>query len=458
MILHWLIRIGVSITAGLTLAASCSDKPCTQTCRNGEAICAASGTERKFCVYDPTTGCQVWTILPCTTGQICEPQTARCIQQNGVPEACKHTCTQGQRQCLSSSMLTQCEQNKATGCWNWSAAQACPQGMSCLSDHCSPNGCLSECKSGELRCWGTQIQSCVVQNNTCWKWGGVVSCPTGQTCNQGQCVPSSGTPCPPSCQSDRDCQIQSCGIRTSCVQGTCQQPSQPQNCPATCVADIDCQKPECQGRTACHQGTCVTPGSFCPSVCQNHSQCQITPCGTRRSCTQGTCQVEQTTCPASCTQHTECQVTACGTKRECLGQTCSEPFVLTAAEKDLLDAINRARQQNNLSVVQIDPKLTCAARKHANDVGKTRTCGHVGTDGSWPWDRAQACGFPQTKWTVNEIAAGPGFRDGDDAVSGWRQSPGHWDALIHNQAKWVGVGVYNSCYIALFDCCVKGSD
>jgi uncharacterized protein YkwD len=96
----------------------------------------------------------------------------------------------------------------------------------------------------------------------------------------------------------------------------------------------------------------------------------------------------------------------------------------------------------------------CAARNHANDVGETGECGHVGSDGSWPWDRAAACGFPQDTWTVNEIAAGPGFTDGADAVWGWQQSPGHHAAIVHTEAQYVGVGVHNTCFIALFDCCV----
>jgi len=129
----------------------------------------------------------------------------------------------------------------------------------------------------------------------------------------------------------------------------------------------------------------------------------------------------------------------------------------TPQEIDLYDALNAARQANGLPPVQLDSKLTCAERRHALDVGPTGNCGHVGTDGSWPWDRAQACGFPQDDWTVNEIAAGPGFTSGADAVSGWRQSSGHWAAIVHPEATLVGVAVYESCYFALFDCCVAGS-
>lgn len=132
--------------------------------------------------------------------------------------------------------------------------------------------------------------------------------------------------------------------------------------------------------------------------------------------------------------------------------------MLTPEEQDLLDAINDERMGGGLAPVAVDERLLCAARRHALDVGSSGACGHVGSDGSWPWDRAMACGFPQHEWTVNEIAAGPGFRDGADAVWGWRHSPGHYAALMHERATLAGVAVHETCFIALFDCCVAGSE
>lgn len=131
---------------------------------------------------------------------------------------------------------------------------------------------------------------------------------------------------------------------------------------------------------------------------------------------------------------------------------------LTAAERDLLGAINAERSGGGLEPVAPDERLLCAARRHALDVGGNGTCGHVGSDDSWPWDRAVACGFDQATWTVNEIAAGPGFRDGEDAVWGWSQSAGHYAALMDPRAAVIGVAVEAGCYIALFDCCVASAE
>lgn len=135
-----------------------------------------------------------------------------------------------------------------------------------------------------------------------------------------------------------------------------------------------------------------------------------------------------------------------------------DTVALTAEEQGLVDAINAERATRGLAPVEVEERLLCAARRHALDVGGSGECGHVGADGSWPWDRAMACGFPQERWTVNEIAAGPGFEDGADAVWGWRHSDGHYAALMHERARYIGVGVHRTCFIALFDCCVAGSE
>lgn len=137
----------------------------------------------------------------------------------------------------------------------------------------------------------------------------------------------------------------------------------------------------------------------------------------------------------------------------------SSGVTLTAQEKDLLDAINAARAKNGLNTLTIDPYLLCAARLAAKVVPPTGSCGHVGQDGSWPSDRAKSCGMPASAaGYVNEIAAGPGFTDGADAVWGWSQSSGHWWGLTHPQAKTMGVAATaNGCYWAVFDCCIKGS-
>jgi uncharacterized protein YkwD len=133
---------------------------------------------------------------------------------------------------------------------------------------------------------------------------------------------------------------------------------------------------------------------------------------------------------------------------------------LSAKEKDLLDAINAARVKLGLSTLVPDPMLMCAARLAAKVIPPTGSCGHVGSDGSWPNDRAKSCGMNSADaWKVNEIAAGPGFTDGADAVWGWSQSAGHWWGLTHPKATKIGTAATASgCYWAVFDCCIQGSE
>lgn len=132
---------------------------------------------------------------------------------------------------------------------------------------------------------------------------------------------------------------------------------------------------------------------------------------------------------------------------------------LSAMEKDLFDAINAARAKEGLNTLVPDAMLMCAARLAAKVVPPTGSCGHVGADGSWPNDRAESCGMSSAAaWKVNEIAAGPGFTDGADAVWGWSQSSGHWWGLTHPQATKIGVAATTAgCYWAVFDCCIAGS-
>lgn len=126
---------------------------------------------------------------------------------------------------------------------------------------------------------------------------------------------------------------------------------------------------------------------------------------------------------------------------------------LTAAELDLVQAINKERLSLGVSAVTVDAKLMCTARLAA----KSGTCGHY-AGGSWI-DRGKKCGLNNTEaWLINEIATGQGFTDGAMAVWGWKSSSGHYWGLKHPQAKTIGVAKSSAgCYWAIFDCCIKGS-
>ncbi len=127
---------------------------------------------------------------------------------------------------------------------------------------------------------------------------------------------------------------------------------------------------------------------------------------------------------------------------------------LTATEKDLVDSINTARKQLGLSTLTVDPLLMCAAHLMIASGG----CDHY-AGGTWS-DRAQKCGVSsQAAFYVNEIIA-QGQQDGAECVDSWKMSPGHWKGLTHPKAKTIGVGVRpgDHCWVAMFDCCIMGSE
>lgn len=107
--------------------------------------------------------------------------------------------------------------------------------------------------------------------------------------------------------------------------------------------------------------------------------------------------------------------------------------------------INEARAARGLNPVMILPALNCAAKRHADDVGAKRVCGHYGSDGSSPWDRARDCG---TSANGEIVACGQG--DANAAVGAWTLSPGHAAIMYDPGQKQMGVAMYQNYWVAIF--------
>lgn len=117
----------------------------------------------------------------------------------------------------------------------------------------------------------------------------------------------------------------------------------------------------------------------------------------------------------------------------------------SAVVKNLLDEVNAARKSRGLSEVSFDSKLDCAAGKHAADIGPKRICGHTGSDGSSPWDRASRCG---TSANGEIVACGQG--DAKGAVQAWTLSPGHAAIMYDPSQKAMGGGMVGSYWVVIF--------
>lgn len=108
-------------------------------------------------------------------------------------------------------------------------------------------------------------------------------------------------------------------------------------------------------------------------------------------------------------------------------------------------AINEARAARGLSAVMVLPALNCAAKRHAQDIGTKGVCGHYGSDGSSPWDRAKDCG---TSANGEIVACGQGSPKA--AVDAWTLSPGHAAIMYDPGQKMMGVYMVNNYWVAIF--------
>jgi len=109
----------------------------------------------------------------------------------------------------------------------------------------------------------------------------------------------------------------------------------------------------------------------------------------------------------------------------------------TSWQDQMLARINDLRSAVGAPPLALCARLTRTAQDYATLMASTGHYGHVGPDGSEPWDRMSAHGYHWSKAAEN-IAAG---YDGVDSVmTGWRNSPGHYANIIDASLEHVGFG------------------
>jgi len=78
-----------------------------------------------------------------------------------------------------------------------SSPTGCSGGNPILSQICNyvtPTQCINECSSGSKTCVGNGYKTCGnYDSDTCLEWSSVTSCPSSQTCSNGQCITSTST-------------------------------------------------------------------------------------------------------------------------------------------------------------------------------------------------------------------------------------------------------------------------
>jgi uncharacterized protein YkwD len=119
-------------------------------------------------------------------------------------------------------------------------------------------------------------------------------------------------------------------------------------------------------------------------------------------------------------------------------------------------AINTYRAQNNLVAYTVNPQLTQAAQRHANDMACNQLFYHNGTDGSTPQSRVADSGYVASFVTENVYGSYPPLTP-EQAVTWWKTDqtdPNHNLNLISTKYTEIGVGyaVFNNFgyYVVVF--------
>lgn len=103
-------------------------------------------------------------------------------------------------------------------------------------------------------------------------------------------------------------------------------------------------------------------------------------------------------------------------------------------QRILLTLHNTERTARGLPALTLDVTLIRAAAVIAVDNAERDRMSHQAADGSWPWHRAERCGFSGVEVAENlcrqPFTPGHNTRTPEWAVEGWMASPGHRANLL----------------------------
>lgn len=107
------------------------------------------------------------------------------------------------------------------------------------------------------------------------------------------------------------------------------------------------------------------------------------------------------------------------------------------AEEETLRLVNQTRDRNGCDPVEVDERLTQAAREHSRHMAEHGTVTHVGSQGRSYTERAKAAGYDRPS---GEVTAA-GYDTAAETVRTWVDSPGHRRVIINCDSVDTGVGV-----------------
>jgi uncharacterized protein YkwD len=109
----------------------------------------------------------------------------------------------------------------------------------------------------------------------------------------------------------------------------------------------------------------------------------------------------------------------------------------TGWQERMLSQVNSLRAAAGAPALTWCDRLGATAQDYATVMAQTGHYGHVGADGSEPWDRMTAHGY-QWHGAAENIAAG--YDDVDSVMVGWRNSSGHYANIVNPSFEHVGFG------------------
>ena len=277
----------------------------------------------------------------CKHGQcVCQPQCAgnKCGDDacGGTCGACfgNTICELGNCECIPVCAGKECGDDGCEG-----TCGSCGAGEDCVNGTCV-GGCQDECMPDSVSCRGNGVVACgEFDDDSCLDWSPAELCPAGESCLQGECV------CQPNC-TGKECSDDGCGGNCgSCASGNvCEY--------GHCICKPDCIGKECGddgcggscgtcvGDAYCQGGTCK-----CPTTCAG-KECGYDGCGEKCGDCKGQELCNNGACSHACVSDGGC--TAAGLEKpleDLKGyQVCTENDMTLHVSNDFDDTSDTAHQ------------------------------------------------------------------------------------------------------------------
>lgn len=106
-------------------------------------------------------------------------------------------------------------------------------------------------------------------------------------------------------------------------------------------------------------------------------------------------------------------------------------------QEQMLSSLNMIRADNGLEPLKLCNTLNKSAQGYAEVMATQDFLAHEGKDGSTPSQRAQSAGYGI--YVGENIAAG--YASVKEVMTGWTNSPGHFENVINSEYMHVGFGM-----------------